>query len=131
MCRYLPVLLIAASALMIDSPLRAEEETKTWEGGWTNRKYNTRGPLKCVATRDEDGVWTATFTGKFQGDPFSYDAKFQSKKGRRQTDLAGKAQIRGHDYEWVGFIKGKQLTGRYRSSVGYYGEFILKESSDR
>ena len=70
----------------------------------------------------------ATFTGKFMGDPFKYEAVFQSKKkGPNQRTLSGMAVIRGHDYEWTGEMKGKSLKGKYKSSVGYFGTFVLKE----
>ena len=109
-------------------PLLAAEPTRTWEGTWNNRKYGTRGPLKCVAAEVKPGQWKGTFTGTFQGDPFEYEATFQSKKGRNQLDLYGKAKIRGHRYEWNGVMRGTQLQGKYKSSVGYYGEFVLKEN---
>jgi hypothetical protein len=112
--------------VLLSSNIHAGEE-KTWEGKWSNKKYGTSGPLKCVATEGENGTWKATFSGKFQGEGFSYDAEFDSKPGKNQTDLSGKANVRGHDYEWTGSIKGKQLKGKYTSSVGYFGEFTLTE----
>jgi hypothetical protein len=116
--------------LLCGAPLAADEEERVWEGRWNNRKYNTNGPLKCVATETDDGTWKATFSGTFKGDPFSYEVTFQSKQARNRTDLAGKAVIRGHNYQWTGALSGNRLTGRYRSSVGYFGEFVLTESKD-
>jgi len=114
---------------LITSPLFAEDAARTWEGTWNNRKFGTKGSLKCVATEDDKGVFKAVFTGKFMGDPFKYEATFQSKKtkSRNERTLSGKAVIRGHDYQWTGKMKGKSLTGKYRSSVGYFGTFVLKE----
>lgn len=126
MKRSLFVLLIVLSG----SPLAAEEEERVWEGRWNNRKYSTNGPLKCVARETEEGTWQATFSGTFKGDPFSYEATFHSRAGRGRTELAGKAVIRGHNYQWTGALAGNRLTGRYRSSVGYFGEFVLTESKD-
>ncbi|QDT45007.1 hypothetical protein Pan241w_51240 [Gimesia alba] len=102
-------------------------ETRTWEGKWNNRKYNTTGPLKCVATSDEKGIWKATFTGLFKGDPFKYQATFRSQAKGQQLNLTGDATIRGHKYQWTGFMKGATLSGKYRSNIGYYGEFVLKQ----
>lgn len=102
-------------------------EMRTWEGKWNNRKYNTTGPLKCVATSDDQGIWKATFTGLFKGDPFKYEATFQSRRVNKQLNLTGKATIRGHQYEWVGFMRGTTFSGKYKSNIGYYGEFVLKE----
>ncbi|WP_298867357.1 hypothetical protein [uncultured Gimesia sp.] len=102
-------------------------ESRTWEGKWNNRKYNTTGPLKCVAKSDDKGTWKATFTGLFKGDPFKYEATFQSKPKGKQFDLSGNATIRGHKYQWMGLMKGATLSGRYKSNIGYYGEFVLKE----
>lgn len=113
-------------SFIASAPLSAGDE-KTWEGKWNNKKYGTSGPLKCVATEGDDGKWKATFSGTFQGEAFSYDAEFDSKAGKGQTDLSGKANIRGHDYEWTGSIKGKQLKGSYKSNIGYFGEFVLTE----
>jgi len=110
------------------SPLTAAEETKTWQGTWNNRKYGTSGPLKCVATKDEKGIWNATFTGKYKGDPFEYKTNFQSKPARGQENLSGKATVSGGRYQWKGSIKGNTLTGQYTSSMGYYGTFVLQEA---
>ena len=124
------VLLCSLLGLMstVSEEIQAEEETKTWTGTWNNKKYGTSGPLKCVATHDGKGTWTATFTGTFQRDPFEYPAEFQAEKKGRQTLLSGKSTIRGHKYQWKGAFKGTQLLGQYTSSVGYYGTFVLKES---
>ncbi|MEL6110287.1 MAG: hypothetical protein AAFU85_30125 [Planctomycetota bacterium] len=103
------------------------ETTWTGSGTWNNRKYGTSGPLKCVAKETSPGKWEAVFTGKFQGDPFEYKAEFESK-GEQSKTLSGKSKIRGHRYEWEGSLKGKRLIGKYRSSVGYHGEFRLTES---
>jgi hypothetical protein len=57
---------------------------------------------------------------------------FESKPGRQgSSDLSGKATIRGHKYEWTGYewtgmMRGKALNGKYTSTVGYHGEFVLK-----
>lgn len=108
--------------------LASNAETRTWEGTWNNRKYGTKGPLKCVASETKPGRWEATFTGLFQGDPFKYKATFLAKKGRgTQLALSGNATIRGHKYQWKGQMKGKGLRGDYDSSVGYNGQFILTE----
>ena len=103
------------------------EEVRTWEGTWQNRKYDTRGPLKCVAQEVSPGKWKAKFTGKFQGDPFTYEAAFSSREGKNgQNQLSGKATIRGHRYQWTGLMNREGLRGKYDSSVGYHGEFVLK-----
>lgn len=125
-------LLLSVGLILVCGTAQAQDaKAKTWEGTWTNKKYNTTGPLKCVATPGKAGKWTATFTGKFQGDPFEYKAEFQSKPGKGETLLSGKSKVRGHDYEWTGNIKGTTLTGKYNSTVGYYGNFVLKEAKKR
>jgi len=123
MARYLLVFYILTSSFS----LLEAGETKTWEGKWNNRKYNTSGPLKCVAKSDDKGIWKATFTGLFKGDPFKYEAKFQSQPNGKQLNLSGDATIRGHKYQWMGLMKGTTLSGKYKSNIGYYGEFVLKE----
>lgn len=125
-------LLIALLFTFIAAPLAAQDQPRTWEGTWNNQKFGTKGPLKCVATEDDKGNFKATFTGTFQGDPFKYEATFASKKkGRNRRILSGTAVIRGHDYQWAGEMKGKSLIGKYRSSVGYFGTFVLKETSGK
>lgn len=106
----------------------ADEPSKTWEGTWVNKRYNTSGTLKCVAKPDKEkeGTWKATFSGSFQGQPFSYDVTFEEKKGAKQSDLSGKSKIGNHNYEWTGAMKGDALTGQYKSNSGYYGNFTLK-----
>ncbi len=115
---------------VLTTSLRAAEE-RTWEGKWNNKKYGSSGPLRCIATEGDNGKWKATFSGTFQGEGFSYDAEFDSKAGKGQTDLSGTAKIRGHDYEWTGSIKGNQLKGTYKSSVGYFGTFVLTEAKKK
>lgn len=123
MTRFLLIVFFLTSSLS----LLEAGETKTWAGKWTNRKYNTSGPLKCVAKSDDKGVWKGTFTGLFKGDPFKYEATFKSRPSGRQLNLAGDATIRGHKYQWTGSMKGTTLSGKYKSNIGYYGEFVLKE----
>ncbi|HAH45790.1 hypothetical protein [Gimesia sp.] len=120
------IILVAIVATIWGTSLQADE-IRTWEGKWNNRKYNTTGPLKCIATSDESGKWKATFTGLFKGDPFKYEATFQSKPDGKQLKLSGDAVIRGHQYQWTGSMTGNTLSGKYKSNIGYYGEFILKE----
>lgn len=113
--------------------LRAADEqptTKTWEGTWMNRKYNTTGPLKCVATSNsEEGSAQATFSGTFMKDPFSYDVTVSTKMERSQMALSGTAQLDGDKYEWTGYVRGKVLSGQFKSLKGHNGEFRLTETS--
>lgn len=118
--------LLTASLLLFTAPLFAADE-KTWEGTWTNARFKTSGPLKCVATQGEDGTWEATFSGSFQGQAFKYDVEFQSKKGSGGLNLSGTSKIDGFEYEWTGTLKGTTLSGRYRASNGYNGGFTLRE----
>jgi hypothetical protein len=123
MSRYV----IAAILGLAGGTALAADDPKTFEGTWVNRKYNTNGTLKCVATKESGDTWKATFSGKFQGENFSYDVTFKGKPGRGgQTDLSGTAEIRNHKYTWEGTLKGEMLTGRYRSNSGYFGEFNLR-----
>lgn len=117
----------AGLVLLVGTALLAEEPARTWEGTWTNKRFNTSGALKCVATPEKDGAWTGTFSGKFMAESFSYDVTFQAKPGRGQTDLTGTAKVQNQQYEWTGTIKDGKLTGRYRSNGGNNGEFVLKE----
>ena len=105
----------------------ATPKTRTFTGRWNNKKYGTSGPLKCVATETAPGQWKATFTGTFHNDPFTYEANFQSKTVRNQQTVGGTAKVRGHDYQWTGTIKNGQLSANYKSSVGYFGQFVMKE----
>lgn len=109
----------------------AQEGEKTWEGTWNNQRYNSSGPLKCVAQPVKDGVWKATFSGKFQGRTFTYDVTFKSKPGKGQEALTGNATVNGYKYQWTGSIKGETLTGRYRGNNGYFGAFVLKSSAKK
>ena len=117
-------------SLFVFSPIALAEQTWTGTGTWNNKKYGTSGPLKCVAKEVKPGKWEAVFTGKFQGDPFEYKAEFESSGSGPNKKLSGKTKVRGHRYQWQGSLKGKNLIGKYTSSVGYHGEFRLKESSE-
>lgn len=91
----------------------AAEEVRTWEGTWHNRKYDTRGPLNCVAQEVSPGKWKANFTVEFQGDLFSYEAAFSSREGKNgQKQLSGKTTIRGHRYHWTGLMNREGRRGR-------------------
>jgi hypothetical protein len=106
----------------------AAQDSKTWEGRWSNRKYGTSGPLKCVAKESKAAQWTAVFTGTFKGSPFKFNAVFQGKANRQSTDLSGRSVVSGGRYQWNGSIQGKQLKGSYKANNGNYGEFALNES---
>ena len=118
---------VAALLTLMGTSLLADDVSRTWEGTWVNRRYNTNGTLRCVAKPDKDGTWRATFSGKFMSESFSYDVTFNFKPGKNQSELSGTAEIRNHKYEWTGTMKGDVLTGKYRSNSGYFGEFELKE----
>jgi hypothetical protein len=125
------VLTVLFGMTVVAVPIRAEGETKTYQGSWTNLKYRTNGTMQCVATPHADGKWTATFSGTFQGRRFSYDVEFQSRPAQNQTALAGKAVIDNRNYECTGVMRGNTLAGRYRADNGYFGEFLLRESAQR
>jgi hypothetical protein len=112
---------------MCTPSILADEPSRTWEGTWSNRKYNTTGPLRCTAVQAADGTWTATFEGTFLGDPFKYPAQFLGRPRGRGQELAGTAQLDGDRYEWSGNIQGDTMTGEFRSLKGNNGRFVLKE----
>ena len=121
---FLAVVWMALSALAADD----QPTTKTWEGTWMNRKYNSTGPLKCVATSTGEDSAEATFSGTFMKDPFSYDVTVSMKKERDRMALTGTAQLDGDRYEWSGYVRGKILYGQFRSLKGHNGEFRLTET---
>ncbi len=125
-CSYAPI-----GATAEDEKKEDAVKEKTFTGTWNNRKYNSSGPLKCVARPGKDGNVIATFTGTFKGDPFKYNVKFQAKPGRNQMDLSGKATISGHIYKWTGSLVGGRLRGKYLGTNGYNGEFVLNEKKSR
>ncbi len=122
----LAVLMVPSSLWAADEKDETANQTHSFTGKWTNKKFGTSGPLKCTMTETEPGKWKADFTGTFQNDPFQYQADFQSKKVRKTLNIGGNAKVRGHDYQWTGTIKNGVLNARYKSSVGYYGEFVMK-----
>lgn len=102
--------------------------SRTWEGTWTNLSYNSGGTLTCVAREVEPGEWEGTFTGVWQGDPFKYKVRFSAKQGRGESlSLSGTADIDDHNYKWTGMMRGKTFRGRYNSTIGYQGEFVMNE----
>ena len=124
--------IVLAVALVAPSCLPAAEDqptTKTWEGTWMNRKYNSSGPLKCVATAQDDGTAQAKFSGTFMKDPFSYDVTVSTRQERNQMALSGTAQLDGDRYEWTGYVRGTVLVGQFKSLKGHNGEFRLTETS--
>jgi hypothetical protein len=124
-------LIVATVVLLGGLNARADENARTFEGTWNNKKYNTNGTMKCVAKPGKDGKWTATFSGVFMGESFSYDVSFTEKKGQAQSDLSGNAEVKNQKYDWTGTLKGNTLTGKYRSNGGYYGDFVLKETGKK
>jgi hypothetical protein len=104
---------------------------KTWEGNWSNQQAGSTGALKCVARPEKGGDWKATFSGTFRGREFSYDVTFKAKRGKGQETLSGTANVGGARYQWTGLMKGDSLTGRYRASNGYFGDFNLKSTAKK
>jgi hypothetical protein len=122
-------LLLSISATALPSQARAQQsdEAKTWDGMWSNRKFNTSGPLKCTATRKDDGSNEARFEGSFMGSPFSYTVAVTATPKGDRTLLEGTSTIDGDRYEWSGYVRGGVLYGQYRSQKGNNGEFRLRE----
>jgi hypothetical protein len=131
--RFVVALVVAAPMLLLVREISAAEPptAKTWSGTWMNRKYKTSGPLKCVAVRQDDGTVAATFSGKFVNDPFSYDVTIDTKSEKDRTVLVGKATLDGDKYEWSGYVRGKNLTGQFKSLKGHNGEFKLEETTKK
>lgn len=121
----------ALALSLFGAALHADDSPRTFQGNWTNRKTRSNGTMKCVGKPGEGGTWNATFSGSFQGSPFSYEVTFQAKSDRGQSALSGKAVIQNRKYEWAGALKGDTLTGRYRADNGWFGDFVLKESKGR
>ena len=125
--------LLAAGMLLATSLATAEESeqptTKTWSGTWTNRKYKSTGPLRCVATRKDDTTAEATFSGKYVNDPFSYNVTVTTKIEGDRTSLTGTATLDGDRYQWSGYVRGQVLYGQFKSLKGHNGEFRLQESA--
>lgn len=129
----LSTLLLVLSGMPAGAEEREEKPVaqKEFEGKWNNRKYNSDGPLKCIARPGNEGIVLATFSGTYKGDPFTYNVEFQARQGRGQMDLSGKSTIDGHIYEWTGALKGTRLSGKYLGTNGYNGEFILEQTAAR
>jgi hypothetical protein len=104
-----------------DGPLR-------WQGTWNNRKYGTNGPLRCTAASKDANTWEAKFEGTGVGRPFTYNVNISTMKKGNRTLLQGTSSISGDMYQWTGYVEGKTLFGRYRSSSGNNGEFRLQEA---
>ncbi len=128
MTRLLAAVLLVFSAA---TAATAADATKTWEGTWDNKKTGSKGTLKCVATKGKDGAWTATFSGLFLTEKFSSDVTFAEKPGKAGSALSGAADIRNRKFEWTGALKGDTLTGSYKGSGGWYGDFVLKEAKGK
>lgn len=128
--RIVPVFVALLVSALAGATLADDAAERRWEGTWNNKKYNTTGPLACVAKPGKEaGTWDATFTGKYKGDPFEYKVSFTAKPMGRQTVLGGNATVSGHKYVWQGAVRGKKLLGEYRSRNGYFGTFELVEKS--
>lgn len=80
--RRMKYAVLIASVYLTTFSFAAAQDAQTWVGKWSNRKYRTSGPLKCVAQEPKAGDWNAVFTGTFQGDPFEFRASFQGKARR-------------------------------------------------
>jgi hypothetical protein len=104
-----------------------EENKKSWEGGWNNRKYGTNGPIKCTVSPKDEKTWEAHFEGTGLGKPFSYNVTLETLKKGDRTLLQGTARISGDVYRWTGYIRGKVFFGKYRSASGNNGQFKMQE----
>jgi hypothetical protein len=129
LCLALAAALLAA-LIPIADVLRGDEQQseQTWTGTWSNRKYKTTGPLKCVARQKDDKTWEATFSGTFMRDPFEYSITFSADQQRDRTLIGGSAMLDGDGYEWTGHIRGRTMYGQFRSLKGHNGEFTLQAS---
>jgi hypothetical protein len=115
-------------ALLVTTSTGAQFGSRTWEGTWTNGSSNSGGPLTCVANEVNPGEWEGTFTGVWKEEPYKYKVAWKAKPGSSETlSLSGSASVDDHNYKWSGMMRGKTFRGRYNSTVGYQGEFVLNE----
>jgi hypothetical protein len=133
--RMAAIVLLTVGLLQMPGMASAADENEptitTWSGTWTNRKYKSSGPLKCVATRKDDGTVAATFSGKFVNDPFSYNVTVNTKANKDRMTLSGTATLEGDKYQWSGYVQGRVLYGQFKSLSGHNGEFRLEETTER
>lgn len=105
----------------------AEQET-VWEGTWMNRKYNTRGPLRCTAAKQNGVRVKATFSGLFRGEGFQYNVDFDAKRTGQRTVLQGSATLDGDRYQWTGCVQGDTMLGQFKSLKGNNETFRLRKN---
>lgn len=127
LCRGFAGLLLAISFFTIPTQASAGEENKSWSGMWNNRKFGTKGSIKCTVTSKEGSTWKATFDGIALGKPYSYKVTLTATKRGSQTVLKGTHSIKRDNYQWAAVINGKSFKGQYRSSSGNNGNFVMEE----
>ena len=115
---------------IVTGSVTCNAQERTFKGRWNNRRTGSDGTMTCTASMVSPAQWTAVFRGSFQGKPFEYNVKFQSKESRAGSELTGNATISGKQYRWSGTLKASQLSGRYQASNGWNGEFILNETAE-
>jgi hypothetical protein len=98
---------------------------KVWSGTWSNKKFNTTGPLTCTVIGEQNGQWIARFTGTGVGKPFTQVAYITPKGTAGNTNLSGTAKVEGDSYQWTGTANAQSMTGSFRSGSGNNGDFRL------
>lgn len=105
----------------------AEEESRSWQGNWNNRKFGTSGALQCTATTSDGKKFEAQFRATFRGKESTYNVTMTGTKKSERVLLEGTATIGGDSYRWNGYIEGKTLFGNFRSNSGNNGTFKLDQ----
>ena len=112
-------------ALMCWFAFAAAAGGEEWHGTWTNKKTYSSGKLRCATEPDGHGKWQATFSGTFDGRPFSYNVTFHNAGS--DEAVSGTATISNRKYRWEGTLTPETLTGKYRADNGYFGDFKLRK----
>ncbi len=119
---------ILLGVLVLVVPATASAKELVYEGTWltTNRKLD--GTMTCVVTNLGGQKWAGTFSGVWEGVPFSYKVQFSGPPEK----VRGQAQINGAFYEWTGEMdqaSAGRFRGQFRGSR-YLGSFSLKRKGN-
>ena len=72
---------------IVTGSVTCNAQERTFKGRWNNRRTGSDGTMTCTASMVSPAQWTAVFRGSFQGKPFEYNVKFQSKESVSYTHL--------------------------------------------
>lgn len=105
----------------LQDPSPRDDVTGPWEGTWRSDKSGHTGPLKCVVSQQDDGLYEMHFKAGYKllfNWSYSYRARFELQPHNDGYEFSGTTDLgwlAGGDYYYEGRIDPADFYSTFRS----------------